>query len=91
MSASTIPSAYVEPWLRGTYAEVPAVGHAVLHGEFFDRGEVDAHGVVPEEIIRVEKNVGGVAADQDCGALRATVGVLEGQAAENQIRLPGNG
>ena len=22
---------YVEPWLRGTYAEVPAVGRAVLH------------------------------------------------------------
>ena len=31
MSASTIPSAYVEPWLRGTYAEVPAVGRAILH------------------------------------------------------------
>lgn len=26
---STTP--YVEPWLRGTYAEVPAVGRAVLH------------------------------------------------------------
>ena len=22
---------YVEPWLRGTYADVPAVGRAVLH------------------------------------------------------------
>ncbi len=29
MSATTIP--YVEPWLRGTYTEVPAVGRAVLH------------------------------------------------------------
>jgi uncharacterized damage-inducible protein DinB len=26
---STVP--YVEPWLRGTYADVPAVGRAVLH------------------------------------------------------------
>jgi uncharacterized damage-inducible protein DinB len=29
MSTSAIP--YVEPWLRGTYADVPAVGRAVLH------------------------------------------------------------
>lgn len=29
---STSPAApYVEPWLRGTHAEVPAVGRAVLH------------------------------------------------------------
>jgi uncharacterized damage-inducible protein DinB len=28
-SASSIP--YVEPWLRGTHADVPAVGRAVLH------------------------------------------------------------
>ena len=28
---STSPTPYVEPWLRGTYAEVPAVGRAVLH------------------------------------------------------------
>jgi uncharacterized damage-inducible protein DinB len=29
MSTDTVP--YVEPWLRGTYADVPAVGRAVLH------------------------------------------------------------
>jgi uncharacterized damage-inducible protein DinB len=29
MSDSPLP--YVEPWLRGTHAEVPAVGRAVLH------------------------------------------------------------
>jgi uncharacterized damage-inducible protein DinB len=29
MSTSALP--YVEPWLRGTYADVPAVGRAVLH------------------------------------------------------------
>jgi uncharacterized damage-inducible protein DinB len=28
-SASSVP--YVEPWLRGTHADVPAVGRAVLH------------------------------------------------------------
>ena len=28
---STTPVSYVEPWLRGTHAEVPAVGRAVLH------------------------------------------------------------
>jgi uncharacterized damage-inducible protein DinB len=31
MTTSTISVPYVEPWLRGTYAEVPAVGRAVLH------------------------------------------------------------
>ncbi|MGA2168721.1 MAG: DinB family protein [Terracidiphilus sp.] len=31
MSTSPVPQPYVEPWLRGTYAEVPAVGRAVLH------------------------------------------------------------
>jgi uncharacterized damage-inducible protein DinB len=31
MTASPIQTPYVEPWLRGTYAEVPAVGRAVLH------------------------------------------------------------
>jgi uncharacterized damage-inducible protein DinB len=29
MTAS--PTPYIEPWLRGTYSEVPAVGRAVLH------------------------------------------------------------
>jgi uncharacterized damage-inducible protein DinB len=29
MSTSPVPS--IEPWLRGTHAEVPAVGRAVLH------------------------------------------------------------
>src|ERR1019366_7348228 len=29
MSTSAVP--YVEPWLRGTFADVPAVGRAVLH------------------------------------------------------------
>ena len=28
---STSPAPYVEPWLRGTYTDVPAVGRAVLH------------------------------------------------------------
>jgi uncharacterized damage-inducible protein DinB len=28
---STSPAPYVEPWLRGTHAAVPAVGRAVLH------------------------------------------------------------
>jgi uncharacterized damage-inducible protein DinB len=31
MSTSPPPANYVEPWLRGTHAEVPAVGRAVLH------------------------------------------------------------
>lgn len=31
MSTSPISTLYTEPWLRGTYAEVPAVGRAVLH------------------------------------------------------------
>lgn len=28
---SNSPSPYIEPWLRGTHSEVPAVGRAVLH------------------------------------------------------------
>jgi uncharacterized damage-inducible protein DinB len=28
---STSPAPYIEPWLRGTHAEVPAVGRGVLH------------------------------------------------------------
>ena len=31
MSTSSVSAPYVEPWLRGTHAEVPAVGRAVLH------------------------------------------------------------
>jgi uncharacterized damage-inducible protein DinB len=31
MSTSATQAPYVEPWLRGTYAEVPAAGRAVLH------------------------------------------------------------
>lgn len=31
MSTSPVPVPYVEPWLRGNYADVPAVGRAVLH------------------------------------------------------------
>ena len=31
MSNSPVSSPYIEPWLRGTHAEVPAVGRAVLH------------------------------------------------------------
>lgn len=31
MTTSPAQIPYVEPWLRGTYAEVPAVGRAVLH------------------------------------------------------------
>jgi uncharacterized damage-inducible protein DinB len=31
MSASPVSTPYIEPWLRGTHVEVPAVGRAVLH------------------------------------------------------------
>ena len=31
MSTPSLPAPYVEPWLRGTHSEVPAVGRAVLH------------------------------------------------------------
>jgi len=31
MSTTPASAPYVEPWLRGTYADVPAVGRAVLH------------------------------------------------------------
>ena len=31
MSTHTVSAPYVEPWLRGTHAEVPAAGRAVLH------------------------------------------------------------
>ena len=31
MSTHTSSSPYVEPWLRGTHGEIPAVGRAVLH------------------------------------------------------------
>jgi uncharacterized damage-inducible protein DinB len=31
MSTSPVPAPSVEPWLRGTHAEVPVVGRAVLH------------------------------------------------------------
>ena len=31
MSTSPVQVAYVEPWLRGSHADVPAVGRAVLH------------------------------------------------------------
>jgi uncharacterized damage-inducible protein DinB len=31
LSASPGTAQYIEPWLRGTHAEVPAVGRAVLH------------------------------------------------------------
>jgi uncharacterized damage-inducible protein DinB len=31
MTASPAQTPYVEPWLRGTYGEIPAVGRAVLH------------------------------------------------------------
>jgi uncharacterized damage-inducible protein DinB len=31
MSTSPVRAPYIEPWLRGTHAEVPAVGRAVLH------------------------------------------------------------
>lgn|ERR1017187_657819 len=31
MSTSPAHTPYVEPWLRGTYSDVPAVGRAVLH------------------------------------------------------------
>ena len=31
MGTHTVSAPYVEPWLRGTHADVPAVGRAVLH------------------------------------------------------------
>jgi uncharacterized damage-inducible protein DinB len=31
MAASPAQTPYIEPWLRGTYSDVPAVGRAVLH------------------------------------------------------------
>ena len=31
MSTHTASAPYVEPWLRGTYGDVPAVARAVLH------------------------------------------------------------
>ncbi len=31
MSTSSVPVPYIEPWLRGTHADVPAVARAVLH------------------------------------------------------------
>jgi uncharacterized damage-inducible protein DinB len=31
MSTSAVPAPYVEPWLRGTHSDVPAIGRAVLH------------------------------------------------------------
>src|ERR1700760_3894156 len=31
MSASPAPAPYVEPWLRGTHSDVPAVARAALH------------------------------------------------------------
>jgi len=31
MSTSPAPTPYIEPWISGTHAEVPAVGRAVLH------------------------------------------------------------
>lgn len=31
MSTASTAAPYVEPWLRGTHADVPAVGRAVLH------------------------------------------------------------
>jgi uncharacterized damage-inducible protein DinB len=31
MSTSPSPTPYIEPWLRGTHADVPAAGRAVLH------------------------------------------------------------
>src|SRR3984957_7925826 len=31
MSTSSTPQPYIEPWLSGTYADVPAAGRAVLH------------------------------------------------------------
>src|ERR1035438_7317158 len=31
MSTSPVPTAYIEPWLRGTHTEGPAAGAAVLH------------------------------------------------------------
>jgi uncharacterized damage-inducible protein DinB len=31
MSTAPLSAPYVEPWLRGTHADVPAVGRAILH------------------------------------------------------------
>jgi uncharacterized damage-inducible protein DinB len=55
MSTSPVTAPYVEPWLRGTHADVPAVGRAVMHAfdlalddltkwtEGLTDGEVHAH------------------------------------------------
>lgn len=31
MTSSSVPQPYIEPWMRGTHTDVPAVGRAVLH------------------------------------------------------------
>jgi uncharacterized damage-inducible protein DinB len=31
MTSTSVPEPYIEPWMRGTHADVPAVGRAVLH------------------------------------------------------------
>jgi uncharacterized damage-inducible protein DinB len=31
MTTAPVPAPYIEPWLRGTHADAPAVGRAVLH------------------------------------------------------------
>lgn len=31
MTSTSVPEPYIEPWMRGTHSDVPAVGRAVLH------------------------------------------------------------
>jgi uncharacterized damage-inducible protein DinB len=31
MTSTSAPEPYIEPWMRGTHSDIPAVGHAVLH------------------------------------------------------------
>jgi uncharacterized damage-inducible protein DinB len=31
MTDTPVPEPYIEPWMRGTHADVPAIGRAVLH------------------------------------------------------------
>lgn len=31
MTGTSVPEPYIEPWMRGTHTDVPAVGRAVLH------------------------------------------------------------
>ena len=52
MSTAIASARYVEPWLRGSNAEVPAAGRAVLHA--LDHG--NASGLLRGYLIRIVGN-----------------------------------